>query len=279
MRSGCAERMQRVLARPVDRTLLQTVHAPEYVAAVERLSAQGGGWLDEDTYVGPRTFDAALHAAGAVVMAVEQVLDTTWRAGFCSVRPPGHHALGDRGMGFCIFNNVAVGVRAALTRVQRVAILDWDGHHGNGTQDIFAHDRRVLYASWHQFPFYPGTGLRAESDEGSASGTVVNCPLSAGAGDAAVLAAWRERVEPALRRFGPEILLISAGFDGDARDPLTDLAVTTEGFRALSRAVARWADEHCAGRMVSVLEGGYDLEALGQDVVAHVEALLDPQAH
>jgi acetoin utilization deacetylase AcuC-like enzyme len=252
------------------------VHTPEYIASIEQLSARGGGWLDEDTHVGPHTLRAALLAAGAVALAVQRVLDGAWDRAFCSVRPPGHHASSDQGMGFCIFNNVAVGARAALARVERVAILDWDAHHGNGTQSLFARVGRVLYASWHQSPFYPDTGLPSETGEGPGRGTVVNCPLHPGADDAALLAAWTTRIQPALCSFRPDLLLISAGFDGDARDPLTDLAITTAGFGALSRAVVAWADEHCAGRIVSVLEGGYHLRALGEDVTAHVNALLGP---
>jgi acetoin utilization deacetylase AcuC-like enzyme len=254
--------------------VLARVHAADYIASMEKLSAAGGGRLDADTPIGPHTARAAGLAAGAVVLAVERVLDGRWSRAFCSVRPPGHHASRERGTGFCVFNNVAVGAAAALDRVGRVAILDWDAHHGNGTQAIFARDPRVFYASWHQSPFYPDTGRADEVGEASGVRTVVNCPLPAGAGDAELMAAWAERIEPALRTFRPELLLVSAGFDADVRDPLTDLAVTSAGFAALSRAVVDWADEHCSGRIVSVLEGGYALDALVEDVVAHVRALL-----
>jgi acetoin utilization deacetylase AcuC-like enzyme len=176
-------------------------------------------------------------------------------------------------MGFCVFNNVAVGATAALRvqGVRRVAIIDWDAHHGNGTEEVFRDRRNVLYASWHQSPFYPHTGDANHVDHEGA----VHCRLAPGAGDAELLAGWHERVRPALQAFKPDLLLISAGFDADARDPLADLAVSLQGFRELTRRVVAFSTSHCSGRIVSVLEGGYDLRALAEDTVAHVEALLE----
>jgi acetoin utilization deacetylase AcuC-like enzyme len=274
------ERLERAQPEPVQRALLEAVHDPAYVAYVERLSAAGGGDLDADTHVSDATFDVALLAAGAVTGAVERVLSGAWTRAFCSVRPPGHHATRERGMGFCIFNNVAVGAVAVLGHpaIERVAILDWDVHHGNGTQDIFYDDPRVLYASSHQSPLYPSTGHSSERGEGAGRGTVLNCPLPAGAGDAAWLDAWERRVAPAFHAYRPQFLLISAGFDADTRDPLAGLSVTPDGFAALSRAVVAWADRHAQGRLVSVLEGGYHLEALREDVALHVQALFESEA-
>jgi acetoin utilization deacetylase AcuC-like enzyme len=274
-RSGAEARLTRVEPTAIDRALLEAVHRPEYVAQIERVCASGGGYLDPDTSVVPESWQAALNAAGAVAGAVRRVISGDWQRAFCSVRPPGHHAPANRAMGFCLFDNVAVGAQAALNAgLSRVAIIDWDVHHGNGTQAIFWRRADVFYASWHQYPFYPGTGSESERGEGEGDGTTINCPLAAGAGDEAYLRAWTERIRPALDTFAPELLLISAGFDADARDPLAGLAVTAAGFETLSRQVVEWADRQCRGRIVSVLEGGYDLEALAEDVSLHVGTLL-----
>jgi acetoin utilization deacetylase AcuC-like enzyme len=274
--TGLSRRLHSATPNPIDRGLLERVHSRDYIARIEALSAAGGGQLDEDTAVGRDTLQAARLASGAVADAVDRVLRGTWTRAFCSVRPPGHHASRNRGMGFCIFNNVAIGAAAALERpaVQRVAVLDWDAHHGNGTQDIFGRDERVFYGSWHQFPFYPYTGAPSENSTGPGRGTVVNCPMPAGSGDRELAAAWSEQIEPALTTFHADVLFISAGFDADRRDPLTTLNVTTAGFRDLSTSVVAWADRYCNGRIVSVLEGGYHLVALAEDVEAHVRALL-----
>lgn len=252
------------------------VHEAGYVAGLERVCQAGGGMLDGDTGCVEASFEAARLAAGAVVGAVDRVLDGTWRRAFCSVRPPGHHARPSIGMGFCLFDNVAIAAEAALARegIERVAILDWDVHHGNGTQEIFWERGDVLFASWHQFPFYPGTGAAHEVGEGEGEGKTVNCPVARGGGDAEYLAAWDRKVRPALDDFQPQLVLVSAGFDADARDPLAGLNLSRDGFQALSAAVVAWADEHCQGRVVSALEGGYDLAALADDVEAHLETMV-----
>jgi acetoin utilization deacetylase AcuC-like enzyme len=179
-------------------------------------------------------------------------------------------------MGFCLFGNAAVGAQTAIALgpTKKVAIIDWDVHHGNGTQAIFWERPDVFYASWHQYPLYPGTGLGTETGAGAGLGTTLNCPLPAGAGDREHLDAWHQRIRPALEQFEPELLIISAGFDSDGRDPLAGLCVTAAGFAELSRTVVEWADECCGGRVVSVLEGGYSLDALAEDVALHVETLL-----
>jgi len=274
--AGLITRLTRVSPPDVSRALLEKIHDPAYVSRLERICAEGGGSLDPDTSVVPDSWSAALKAAGAVAMAAEKVACGTWKRAFCSVRPPGHHAPRGRAMGFCLFDNVAVGAQAALDteRVSRVAILDWDVHHGNGTQAIFYSRADVLYASWHQYPFYPGTGAESETGKDRGAGTTVNCPLPAGSGDREMMSAWDGRIRPALERFEPGLILISAGFDADRRDPLAGLNVTASGFQRLSETVVRWCDAHCGGRIVSVLEGGYHLEALAEDTTLHVETLL-----
>jgi acetoin utilization deacetylase AcuC-like enzyme len=275
-RRGLESRLSRIRAQPAPRELLEAVHTPGHVAALERLCQGGGGAIDPDTRVVPASWDAAVEAAGAAVQAVDAVLAGTWRRAFCSVRPPGHHATVAQAMGFCLFDNVACAAEHALAtrEVKRVAILDWDVHHGNGTQDIFWERGDVLFVSWHQYPFYPGTGALDDIGAGAGLGATLNCPIAAGEGDGALWQNWEKRVRPALEGFMPELLLISAGFDADRRDPLGGLTVTPAGFERLSAAVVAWADANCAGRVISVLEGGYGLEALGEDVSVHAETLL-----
>jgi len=274
-RSGIEARLERTEPPEVDRALLDRLHAPGYVAAIEELCGSGGGSLDPDTSVVPESWPAALKAAGAVAFAVRQVLAGAWKRALCTPRPPGHHATPGRAMGFCLFGNAAVGAQAALDAgCQRVAIIDWDIHHGNGTQDIFWRRSDVLYASWHQYPFYPGTGRAEEIGAETGEGYTLNCPLAAGAGDAEYLQTWKERIRPALDDYAPELLIISAGFDSDARDPLGGHSVTAAGFESLSAAVVDWAQRHCEGRIVSVLEGGYSLDALAEDTALHAGTLL-----
>jgi acetoin utilization deacetylase AcuC-like enzyme len=276
LRSADLERALLVRApRPASRDELLAVHAP---ALVDRVAATEGhgGQLDPDTGAGPRSYDAALRAAGAVAGAVDEVLDGALDRAFCSVRPPGHHATRERSMGFCLFNNVAVGAARALERgLQRVAILDFDVHHGNGTQDIFQEDPRVLFVSSHQFPFYPGTGALDEVGEGAGRGFTVNLPMPAGLGDGEYARAWREIVAPVGRAFDPELVLISAGFDAHEDDPLGGMALTAAGYAALADACVSLAGGAAEGRVVAVLEGGYSLDGLAEGVGALVGRLLD----
>ena len=275
-RANLESRLQCTPATATTAQIIGRVHDPAYITQLESVCRQGGARLDADTAVVAASWPAALKAAGAVVEAVDKVLNGTWQRAFCSVRPPGHHAPADRAMGFCLFDNVAVGAQAALDsgRVQRVAILDWDVHHGNGTQDIFYDRADVLYASWHQYPFYPGTGALDETGVGAGLGATVNCPIAAGGGDAEYWQAWQTRIRPALDVFAPDLVIISAGFDADKRDPLSGLQVTAQGFARLSAAVSTWTQTACHGRLVSVLEGGYALDALAEDVALHVATLL-----
>lgn len=274
--SGLAQKLLKQPCPEVERSLLEEVHTAEYVEKLDRLTHFGATQLDADTYCSEGSWEAALRAAGAMQAAVKGVVEGRFQRAFCGVRPPGHHARPGAAMGFCLFGNVAVGAQAALKSplIERVAILDWDVHHGNGTEEIFLERADVFYASLHQYPAYPATGDALERGHGEGEGYNLNVPLAPGSGDAEFLAGWREHIRPALTEYKPQILLISAGFDADFRDPLGDLNVTTAGFRALSQEVMNWADENCAGRVVSVLEGGYDCEALAEDVEAHVETML-----
>jgi acetoin utilization deacetylase AcuC-like enzyme len=260
--------------RPATRVELLRVHAPVHV---DRVAAAEGKRVrfDADTAMGPRSCAAALRAAGAVVDAVERVLDGAIDRAFCAVRPPGHHATPDRAMGFCLLNNVAVGAAAALARgLSRVTVIDFDVHHGNGTQETFYRDRRVLFVSSHQFPFYPGTGDLGEVGEGDGRGFTVNLPMPAGMGDAAYRRAYREIVEPIGRAFDPELVLVSAGFDPHRDDPLGGMAMTSAGFAELMDVCLSVASGSARGRLVAVLEGGYDPDGIADSTAAIVRRLL-----
>ena len=228
--------------------------------------------LDPDTVLSPASAEAALRAAGAVVAAVDAVLGGQTTRAFCAVRPPGHHATAGIAMGFCLFNNIAIGALHALAAhgLERIAIVDFDVHHGNGTQAIFEHDRRVLFASSHQWPLYPDTGRHNETGDGN----IVNAPLPPDAGSTEFRAAWAQRLLPAVAAFKPQLLMISAGFDGHRRDPLAQLQLEAADFAWVTDELVALAVRQCGGRIVSTLEGGYDLTALAESSVAHVGALL-----
>lgn len=252
---------------------LARVHTRAYIDEVfAAIPKVGQAELDGDTVLSPGSGDAALHAAGAVAAAVGAVLRGEIRNAFCAVRPPGHHAERDLAMGFCIFNNVAVGAAEALEvlGLKRVAIVDFDVHHGNGTQHIFAQDPRVLYASTHQMPLYPGTGAKNEKG----CGNIVNAPLPPYAGSEEFRDAMEEIVFPAIEKFRPELILISAGFDAHRADPLASLEFETEDYAWITEQLCGLAGSLCQGRIVSTLEGGYDLNALAESTAAHVAALL-----
>ncbi len=256
---------------------LQRAHPEEYVSAVWKAAPRDGlVRIDADTSMSPGSLRAALHAAGAVVSAVDLVLSGHCKRAFCAVRPPGHHAEKTRAMGFCLFNNIAVGAFHALEThgLERVAVVDFDVHHGNGTQDIFWNEGRVLFASTHQMPLYPGTGSKSESGVGN----IVNVPLSPNDGSGAFRAAIREVIRPRLEAFRPELILVSAGFDAHARDPLAQLRLQDVDFEWVTQQIVRIAQSCADGRVVSTLEGGYDLEALASAGAAHVRALRYPGA-
>jgi acetoin utilization deacetylase AcuC-like enzyme len=254
--------------------ILARVHDPRYIAGIREFSAQGGGWLDADTPVGASSVDVAALAVGAGVAAVDAALDGRVRRGFVLARPPGHHATPTRGMGFCLFNTVAVAAAHALSRgLERVLIVDWDVHHGNGTQDAFYQTDKVLFCSVHQWPLYPGSGAASERGAGRGVGYTINVPLAPGANDAAYTEVFEKDISPAANDFRPQIVLISAGFDAHANDPLGSMLVTERGFGDLARRVVQIADEHADGLVVAFLEGGYDPPALAASVVATLAAL------
>jgi acetoin utilization deacetylase AcuC-like enzyme len=260
--------------RPATHAELLRVHTDAHVRSVAETEGRTVAF-DPDTQAGPRTYQAALHAAGAVVDAVAAVLDGRLDRAFCLSRPPGHHAESERVMGFCYFNNVAVAAAEALARgVARVLIVDFDVHHGNGTQEIFYPDRRVLYVSSHQFPFYPGTGMQLEQGAGPGRGFTVNLPMPAGSGDADYLRIYREVVLPIARAFDPELVLVSAGFDAFGGDPLAGMRVTADGYGALAGVCLEAADGAAKGRAVFALEGGYDLAGLASSGAAVTRVLL-----
>ena len=274
-RTGRLDDRRLVEPDPADEETIALVHDRAYIEELRAFAARGGGWLDADTVVSPRSFDVARLAVGAAVTAVELVLRGEAPRAFALVRPPGHHAEPDRGMGFCLFNNIAVAAAWALQRhgLERVAIIDWDVHHGNGTQAAFYRTDRVLFVSIHQWPLYPGTGRADEIGEGQGRGYTLNIPLPPRSDDAAYLRAFDEQIEPRVRAYRPQLLLVSAGYDAHYADPLAAMAVTEQGFGAMAGRVLTWAQECCDGRLVLALEGGYNLSALASSVAATLDAL------
>jgi acetoin utilization deacetylase AcuC-like enzyme len=262
------EQMEPVLAPSVTRKFLEMNHVPSYIDYVAEVSERGGDYLDLDTYVAPKTYEAALRAAGGVVAATEAVMRGELDNAVCLVRPPGHHATRNRGMGFCIFNNIAVAAHAVRAQglARRILIVDLDVHHGNGTQASFYRDPNVLFCSTHQYPHYPGTGSLNEIGEEAGRGLTVNVPLPPEVGDAGFQLIFEEVIWPAARRFGPDLVLVSAGFDAHWADPLASLALSLTGFAWICRRLVQMAKKLCGGRIVFTLEGGYHLNVLSQGV-------------
>ncbi|HVU00392.1 MAG TPA: histone deacetylase [Polyangiaceae bacterium] len=270
--------MERRVLAPRDATddELARVHEPAYVEALSRASGRRG-YLDADTYCSEGSVQAAKRAAGGAVALVDSLLDGNARLALALVRPPGHHARPGTAMGFCLLNNVAVAAAHARSRgCEKVAIVDFDVHHGNGTQEMFYEDPSVLYVSLHQWPYYPGTGAAEEAGAGDGLGATLNVPLSAGAGDAAYLAAFDRIVCPALEGFSPDLLLVSAGFDAHRNDPLAAMRVTEAGYSGMMRRLAALLPDGGAGRVGLVLEGGYGLDGLRDSLRATLEALEAP---
>jgi acetoin utilization deacetylase AcuC-like enzyme len=271
------ERFAPLLREPAPRAELDAivrVHPEAYVKAIREAAPRDGSvHLDADTVMSPGTLEAALRGAGGAVQAVDEVMGGKVGNAFVAMRPPGHHAERTRAMGFCFFNNAAIAARHAQVKhgAERVAIVDWDVHHGNGTQDIFWRDPSVLYASTHEMPLYPGTGALSERGDYD---TIVNAPLNAGDGSEIFREAFETAILPRVDAFRPDLLVISAGFDAHWRDPLASLNLTEADFGWATRKLMELAERHCEGRILSVLEGGYDLEGLSKSVAAHVDALM-----
>lgn len=264
---------------PVSMEWLKTIHTPQYIERAKNNWQQGTIFLDSpDVPISPKSYEAAIMAAGGLIAAIDAVMEKKVINAFCAVRPPGHHAMADEAMGFCIFNNVAVAARYIQKKynLPKILIVDWDVHHGNGTQAAFYDDPSVLYFSVHQYPFYPGTGSIAEKGVGKGLNYNINVPLPAGSTDADYIRAFEEKLKPAALDFSPDFVLISAGFDAheNENDLLGSMKVTTQGFAELTRIVKDIAQKCCAGRLVSTLEGGYHLEALAASVEAHIRVLM-----
>jgi acetoin utilization deacetylase AcuC-like enzyme len=275
--SGLAGRCRRVEPAAAADEVLARVHDSAYIARVVEVCARGDRVIDSmDTTLCPISADVARLAAGSVVALAESVVGGELQRGLAVIRPPGHHAERDLAMGFCLFNNVAVAARALQQHegIDRILIVDWDVHHGNGTQHIFEDDETVFYFSCHQFPLYPGTGAASERGRGEGVGTTMNQTLDPGSGDAEFLSALGGPLVEAAASFEPDFVLISAGFDAHRSDPLAQLEVTTEAFAEATRIVRGIADEHAGGRVVSLLEGGYDLDALSASVGTHLTEML-----
>ena len=263
-------------ATPAPRGHVQACHTPQHYNSVEKVVSEGTGYLDSDTVVSMRSLDAALRAAGGACRAVDAVMSGEAQSAFVPARPPGHHATPERAMGFCLFNNVAIAARYAQTRyaeIERVAIVDWDVHHGNGTQGIFYDDPSVFFFSMHQYPWYPGTGARGETGVGRGRGSTLNVPVRAHTRASEQRRMFDAALEEINGKFQPDLIFISAGFDAHESDPLGQLLLADEDYTSMTGAVKQWAATACGGRIISSLEGGYNLDTLGQTVRAHVRAL------
>ena len=274
--SGLTHDLVRLPSRLATDDELAFVHTRPYIALVDKEVAEKRHHLSTgDTDISPDSSEAARLAAGCPLSAIDAVFAREVPNAFCVVRPPGHHASAATGMGFCLFNNIAIAARYARYKhsAERVLIVDWDVHHGNGTQDIFYQDGQVLFFSTHQSPWYPGTGANDETGEGKGAGKIINCPLPAGSGRAEIVGAFRDQLLPAAAAFQPDLVLISAGFDSRQNDPLGQFRLTDKDFKELTGLLLDIANKYCHGRLVSVLEGGYNLEGLALASEAHVRAL------
>lgn len=277
-RSGHGLQFAPIAPRAATAEELSRVHDARFVKWMQTLRGEDG-YIDADTFVGPESISIAELAAGGTVAMVDALIDGPVKRGVALVRPPGHHARPDQAMGFCLFNNVAVAAAAARARgLERIAIVDWDVHHGNGTQEMFYDDPHVLYVSTHQFPFYPGTGAVREVGEGEGMGYTINVPLTAGGGDAIYRGAFERVILPALDEYKPELMIISAGFDASARDPLAEMTLSADAFGWMARGLRAVADKHGQGRVLLALEGGYDLVALEAGLLSATRGMIESTA-
>ncbi len=274
--TGLRPQLTAIKPRAASAEELLLVHDKQYISHVQSAAHQGGGWLDPDTVISPDSYEAALYAAGGVMAATEAVMNGEVNSAFALVRPPGHHATAHHAMGFCLFNNVAIAARYALAqyKLERISIIDFDVHHGNGTQEAFYEDPRVLYISTHQYPFYPGTGWFDETGSGRARGTTINIPLPAGSGDVEYLQSFSQIIIPAARRFDPQLILVSAGYDAHWADGIASMQVSVAGFAQMVRMIKELADELCNGRLALTLEGGYNLPTLAASIKATFDVML-----
>lgn len=271
-----AKKLKEVSPGKASQGVVQAAHTKGHFKRVETAFENGLDRLDMDTAISMASFDASLYAAGGAIAAVDAVMQGEARNAFVAVRPPGHHATAERAMGFCLFNNVAVAARYAQNKykeIDRVAIIDWDVHHGNGTQGIFYSDPSVLFFSMHQYPWYPGTGSRGETGQGRGLGYTLNVPMRAFTPAKDQLSSFEAAIGEMASKVKPDIIFISAGFDAHLTDPLGQLQLEDTDYAAMTRAVMQWAEDACGGRIVSCLEGGYNLSTLGETVRSHVAAL------
>jgi acetoin utilization deacetylase AcuC-like enzyme len=274
--AGLWDSLAEITPEKAGKGLIQAAHTPRHFKLVENAFEEGLDRLDADTAISMQSFDASLFAAGGACRAVDAVMSGEARNAFVAARPPGHHATAERPMGFCLFNNVAVAARYAQNKykeIERVAVVDWDVHHGNGTQGIFYGDPSVHFFSMHQYPWYPGTGSRGETGHGRGLGFTLNAPVKAQTKASEQKRIFESALQDISRSFRPDLIMISAGFDAHLTDPLGQLELEDRDFASMTRSVMQWADEACGGRIVSCLEGGYNLETLGQTVRSHVSQL------